>query len=781
MSPRLRCGAVALLASLALVPAAGAQTASLAGVVQSAGGVPVPSASVLLRVAGTDAPVRSSESDSVGHYHIAGLAQGRYEVTVTRLGFASRAVRVTLRPGEAATVDVLLRVQPVRLPGVVVEGARDRARFEAEAGTTVRELARDEIKLIPGLAEPDVLRAVEALPGVVTTTDLSSAFNVRGGAADQNLILLDGVPIYNPFHLGGLFSTFNADMIGRAELHLGGFPAEHGGRVSSVLNLESDASGAGWDTRAGLSLLATRVAAGGDLPRLPGEHTRRGRWRLSGRRSYFDQVLRPFFDFPYHLADVQGYAETWTNGGGRISASGYTGEDVLDLTRLDADEFPLRLRWEWGNDLAGVRWTAPRGPGRVLDARAGYTRFGMSLRFPDFDDTRLRSEIGQFLARVDLGFLASYALELRTGAALDWIEYDNLFQTGGTVFEQRRESGLLTGAYLQGSWRPDARWLIEAGARAEGWFPSTASETVVLSPRVAVKRFFRGGDAAVKLAAGRYTQFVHSTRDEELPLGIDVWVIAGARAPHVTSDQVQVGLEKFFGDGWSASLEAYHRSFDGVIAFNFGEDPNDPADDLVAGTGTSYGADLLVRRDGPGVSGWVAASWLRASRTFPDAVSGLLPPPEVRYAPVFDRRLDLELVLRFPLFWRLDGGLNWSFGSGIPYTRPLGSYVFYEHRVVNGGRLEPHTGFGHGDEPAQAVVLGPRNGERYPPYHRLDLSLRRPFPRSWGRITPHLEILNVYNRKNTLFYFYQYDRDPPVRSGFSMLPLVPTLGVEVQF
>src|SRR5690606_32951268 len=152
-----------------------------------------------------------------------------------------------------------------------------------------------------GLAEADVLRAVELLPGVVSTSDFSSAFNVRGGSADQNLILIDGFPIFNPFHLGGLFSVFNSDAIARAELLAGGFGAEYGGRVSSVLNVESDAGAPERvEVAGGVSLLATRLLVRAPLPERLGEGSRVG----PGRRSYFDVLLPPLADFPYHLTDL---------------------------------------------------------------------------------------------------------------------------------------------------------------------------------------------------------------------------------------------------------------------------------------------------------------------------------------------------------------------------------------------------------------------------------------------------------------------------------------------
>jgi hypothetical protein len=258
---------------------------------------------------------------------------------------------------------------------------------------------------------------------------------------------------------------------------------------------------------------------------------------------------------------------------------------------------------------------------------------------------------------------------------------------------------------------------------------------------------------------------------------LDVWVLAGDRAPKVVSDQVQGGVEAFFGDGeaWFASLEGYVRTYDGVITQNFAEDPNDPLDDFLAGDGRSWGVDLFLRRDRGETTGWISVSFLKTDRTFPDTRFGVDPVPDVTYPPVFDRRLDVDLVLNRPMPWGTVGGIRWNLGTGLPYTRPLGSFTFYRRRLIENGRLEVDDAFGDG------LVLGPRNGERYPLRHRLDVSFRKPMTRSWGTLTPYLNVINLYNQKNVLFYFFELDESPARRAGVSMIPLLPTLGVEITF
>jgi hypothetical protein len=768
----LRCliGFLTCLASSALVLQA--QTATLEVRVLVADGAPVPLAEVTLFMLPDSATVRAEPAGADGRARFSALPPGRYLVVAERIGYARAEGRIDVPAGAPfVRMQLLTELRAVGLPGVAAAARRTRARFEESAGASSAELTRRDLKLLPGLAEADVLRAVEVLPGVVSTSDFSSTYNVRGGSADQNLILLDGLPIYNPFHLGGLFSVFNSDMVARAELMAGGFAAQHGGRVSSVLSVESDAGAGPLDVHAGLSILATRIAVGSDLPRgfLDAAGLSSGRIRLSARRSYFDQLLNPFFDFPYHLTDLQLYGEAWTASGGRLTLTGYTGRDVLNLVGMDS--FPLQVRWDWGNSALGASWTMPLGGGRTLTVRAGHTRFSTGIEFPEFGDTEIRSRIAQSLLRADVS-LPGGGADWELGAALDRLGYDNLAESGGTVFGAGDGRGWLLGGYGQVRLAP-GRWLFEAGVRADAWRPQAEPTEAVVQPRLAVKRFI-GADHAVKLAVGRYAQFMHSLRDEELPVGLDVWVLSGRRAPVVVSDQVQAGIEGFAGS-WYGAVDGYYRWFDGVATNNLAEDPNDPLDDLLDGVGQSYGIDFHVRRESGRLRPMLAVSWLKAWREFPDPATGVDPAPVIRFAPVFDRRLDIDLVIQAMLPRGYELGLRWNVGTGLPYTRPLGGYIYYDYASQDGQWRLPD-----GDDDI-GVILGARNGARYPVYHRLDMGVRRTFVKRWGALTPYLDVLNVYNRRNVLFYFYQYDEVPPTRAGLSMFPVLPTAGLEVRF
>ena len=786
-------GYVELGSQVVVVPRSGSAPPAglLRGRVRSEVAVPIEDATVRLRPAADTTRGHITGTDRLGYFVFHDIAAASYVLSVVHIGYALHQQHLDLAPGSDLQVDVALAEQAVELAGVLAAGrrSRQRERYERSGGVTVQEINRQELKTIPGVAEPDPMKSVEVLPGVTRVSDFTAAFNVRGGSADQNLILLDGMPIFNPFHAMGLFSVFNGDMVQRAELHSGGFPAEFGGRTSSVLRVESDLGDGELGVDAGVSLIASRAAVKGGLSENLRERLglASARWGVSGRRSYLDVLTRPFLEapFPYRLNDLQGAFEAWTKGGDRIRITGYSGRDIVDigdLAILDGYEYDeprdgnsFSPEWRWGNDAVGASWTRPLPGGGAADLHGSLSRFNAAFEFDEFGDAWVMTRISRAALGGDLERRPAPRLSWKSGWVVGRLTHHNLIKGGlSEAFPTGRETGVEAGIYSQVRWNPNSDWLLEGGLRLDHWRPGDASATTVASPRFALKRFLGDGSWAVRASAGRYSQFILSVRDEKLPISPEWWILSGAAAPVLVSEQLQGGFEGFAGmdDAWFVSLEGYYRRFEGLAAQDWADDPEDPTDDLMSGEGRSYGADLMIRRDLGEITGWLSVSLLKAEHTFRDTGSGLDPAPLIRYAPVFDRRLDVDLVLRRNLPWDIETGLRWNFGTGLPYTRPLGVFEMYRARMVD-LLVDPTY--------ATGVVLGPRNGERYPVRHRLDVTFRRTWKKGWGQVTPYVNVINVYNRKNVLFYSFNYKLEVPVRNGASMLPILPTIGVEVSF
>ena len=767
--------------------------ASVSGRVRSRIGVPVAGATVRLRLL-ADTTVQSvTGTDALGFFAFRDLVAGRHRLTIGRIGYGLHHQEMELTADADRQVEISLAEEAIELDAVVVEArrSRERARFEESAGITVQELSVAELRNMPGFGEPDPMRAVSVLPGVTRVSDFTAVLNVRGGSGDQNLILMDRLPLFHPYHLLGIFSVFNPDMVGRAELRSGGFPAEYGGRASSVLLVESDVGDGTLGVDAGLGLISSRVAVRGGLA--PGVRDGLGlgaaRWKISARRSYWDLVTRLTGSaFPYSLADFQAIFEGWTKGGDRVRINAYSGRDRIQLRELEfmftsmesvVDDLGANqdggwdVRWPWGNDAVGASWTHLMPGGGTLEAHGSYSRFGARFNFTEYEDTRLETEIGQSSLGADLELRPTSRTRWKSGLAATHRESRNVSEGVPPNFQNSEGSGWESGAYTQLAWTPNRQWLLEAGLRWDHWRPGDGRTTATLSPRLAFKRFLGDGRWAVRMAGGRHTQFLHSLRDERVPIGLDAWILSGEHVPALISDQIQAGVEGFFGENreWFASAEGYFRTYDGVVEQNWTDDPADPADDLLAGEGRSYGLDVMVRKDSGKTRGWVSASLLKATRTFEDTDAGLVPAPVIEFPPIFDRFLEIDVAIQRDLPWGLVAGLRWNLGTGTPYTRQLARFRKYEQRLTD-LRL---------DYAGRTSVLGPRNGARLPAYHRLDVSFRKTLRRGWGSLSPYLGVINLYNRSNVLWHQRHYNGGNLSSLENRMLPILPTIGLDVSF
>lgn len=762
-----RARRAALAAAAAMFAAAlplAAQTGTVRGTITSAvtaGGIPR---------ATVEAGGRRAVTDDSGRFAIGDVPAGPVRVRAAALGHREASVMVRVAPGAITEVALTLEAAPIRLADVRTEAERspERARFEETADVGTFSIAGRSFASVPGVGEADVLRVVQLLPGVLARNDYDAGYNVRGGESDQNLVLLDGIPVYNPFHLGGLFGTFIDDAVDRADLNAGGFGAAYGGRLSSVLDVTSrEEARSGVHGSAGLSLLASSVTLGG----APGDG--RTSWNLAARRTYADLVASQLRDdgFPYYFQDAQAHVMRLLPGGGTLAVTAYAGRDVLDGTFAGVDDSTNigggDLRFDWGNALAGATLTLPlRGlltDSATLVQRASVTRFTTNL---DLGSGSLR--------------FANTVTDLRLGGAITWaagahaptagydivrhdVSYDvRSDQLSATLFTLDQQP-LALAAWVEDLWEVTPRLLARAGVRGERVSGSGWSG---LSPRVALK-YFLTPDVAVTAAGGQYAQWMHAVRDEDLPIRIfDFWVSADEHIPVSRARHLVLGGEGWLGDARFVRLEGFYKAYDRLLEPDPADDPTVRGDEFRDVEGHSYGLDLLVRQMDLGrLSGWMAYTFT-VSRRERDGE---------RYAPAQDRRHNLNLVATYRMGGRYVLSGRFGFGTGTPFTAIEGQLVRRTYDPVR-GRWD-----GAGGDRETNAEGGDRNAERYPAYHRLDFAILRPIVKPRVTITPYLQLVNAYNRRNVWIYRFDYEDNPPTSEAISQFPILPTIGVTVEW
>jgi hypothetical protein len=652
----------------------------------------------------------------------------------------------------------------------LLETVRTNARFFADSVTdapALSTLSLDAAAIagVPAVGEPDVVRLVQLLPGVVSRNDFNTGLIVRGGEADQNLVLLDGFPLYNPFHLGGLFSTFMDATVGGLELLTGAFPARYGDRLSSVLAVRSaEEHRPGLHTTADLSALGATARFAGAFD------DGAGTWSVAGRRTYADAAQRIFTNdvFPYHFHDLQAHATYALRGGVRLALTAYEGRDVLDadLAAFQSDSVfskSSRGRWkfDWGNQLLGVAATKDFGDRVTLEQRLSTTAFSTNLNLGDGAFAQ-RSEVRELRASGSLrlrGDVHEPSLGYELAAQrLRYASGSSATQTTGFDLVQRPVSAAL---WLDDVWHLTPRWTVEGGLRGE---TQSARHWAALSPRASL-RVEATPLLALTAGVGRITQTMHSLAGDGALRYFDIWLASDSFVPVATAWHYVAGAERRVRNAGLVRVEGYVKHYDRVLEANLSDDPQRRGDEFLPASGLSYGADLLARwQPDSGVSGWVAYSYGVSERTRDGTT----------WSPGSDRRHDLEVVARWQLA-KYRVGARFGFATGTPYTPIVGG--------VTRRAYDPSTDrWGTGDPEIVIESLGASdNSARFPPNHRLDLDVSRDFLVRGATVTPYLGLANAYNAHNVFVYLYSYSTDLPTRRAISQFPILPSAGVRVAF
>jgi hypothetical protein len=750
-SARATLPALSLLLTLSGVNALHAQQRTITGhVLGLRDSVPVSGAIVAAQ--GT---ALRTETNAAGRFALAGIPLGPVSLVIRSPTFVPDTLSLGLTQD---TVTVYLRNIVIQLAPVEVQGEAlvARRRFESIAQPSMITISPEEIRAAPTLLEPDVIRAVQLLPGTVARNDYSIGYNVRGGETDQNLVTLDGIPVFNPSHLAGLFSTFDADAVDHADFLTGGFPASYSGRLSSVLDIavkDGDTTKLRGDGQ--VSLLSSKLLLQGPLP---------GGASLLGsvRRTYLDAVVSAFTSevLPYYFTDALGKLHQPLGPHRSLDITGYWGKDALnmELVSATATRAAVNLAFDWGNRVLGATYRDTLA-GVPLMARGGLSEFSTTLGL-------LPS-----LARFD------NSASLRTAALAvtppTWS--DNALELGGSVesytMDYAVESPALQttlldahyrptdwAAYFDDQWSPTSWLRLRPGLRVEH---VPAAHFTGFAPRVAYK-IFLSENVALTGSAGRYFQAVHSIRDQQFPITIyEFWIGADSTVPVARADHLVVGLEAWPTRALQLTVEGYRKTFDNLVTPDRTQDLREGGLKVLPVSGDAWGVDVLLRRHVGKVRGWIAYSFTKATRLLQG----------VTYPPAQDRRHTLNVVLETRGPWDSDMGVRWGYGSPLPYTGFLGEWSHRSYSAIDGTFDEGE------DEP----IGGPINGQRYPPYTRLDVGLRWTWHR-WGAVwNPYLQVVNLYNRRNVFLYFFDYGVTPPTRTGVSQLPLLPSFGMEVHF
>lgn len=715
---------------------------------------------------------------------------------ISYLGYLTREIR----PGDKSVISVNLQEDAAVLDEVVVTDRRNITEIK-KPQMSVNRLSAEQIKRIPAvLGETDPLKSLLQLPGVTNAGEASSGFNVRGGAADQNLILLDGSPMFSDSHLFGFFSVFNADAISDMELYKGGIPSRFGGRVSSVLDVhQKNGDYQDFHMNGGIGLISSRLLAEGPLAK------GKGSFLVAGRSSYAHLFLKlTDNNNSAYFYDLNTRLNYRFNENNTLFLSGYFGRDIFDI----GDSFSS----SYGNTMLNLRWKHDFSDNLSSDLSMIYSdyRFGLNLNSQDF---QWDNAIETYSAKYDLRHYLSDSFSLHYGGHATYYNFNpgTLKPDGedsGINFEQLDKKYALEPAfYIDAEHTISEKLSVRYGLRYSMFYrygqqdinvyeddravvfnpdfriyekgiPVSAThygsgETIAsfdnLEPRIGIS-YALNDNTSIKASYNRMSQYLHLLSNTQSPTPINIWTPSGPFTEPQLLDQVALGFFKNFrDDAYSLETEVFYKKVKNRIDYIDGADliaNNDIEQVILNGKARSYGLEVLLRKNTGRLTGWIAYTLSRAEQQTPGRT-----PEETGinngdwYLSPYDKLHNLSVTGGYELNNKWSLGGSFTFQTGQPYTYPKGQYE------IGGIRVPNYTS---------------RNEDRLPSYHHLDVSATytpKPKKKKGWQGEWVFSIYNLYSRKNSASVSFRPNEDTGVNEAvrLSIFGIIPSVTYNFKF
>lgn len=704
-------------------------------------------------------------TDDEGYYSLVMSDTLReFDVRYSMIGYGQVIKNIKFSDREYVTVNVAMQMEPLKVQGILVSAKKKK--FRSSASITPASLSQKDLMMLPSFVEGDLMRTLEALPGVTKSSDFSTAISVRGGGPDQNIVLIDDVPLLNPFHLFGLVSAFNSSAIKSAELYVSGIPTKHDASLSSVLEMKTKGVGReieGLTGVASLSVLSGGLTLGSKIPSL------NSNFLLSVRRTYADKLLALFdYDLPYYFYDGYLHWETDINDNWSLVLSGYMGKDFLDI-RDDDDESIRIISFDWGNEVVALNLFRSNERGDLFHIFAGYSNHDFYLRVLDtLFITNGNIDVGTIGAEYTKK-IGEHEITVGLNDYYNPFEYNVNFLMGYQYSYNDIWSNRVS-IHIEDKFRLSDKILLLGGVSLTHYY-STSEEfnvsnlDILKSFRLSAK-YFLDDWRAVTFSIGNFHQFIvpGGSVMENMSEGVDIpiyyWVPLGGAYDPEEAYHFNLGFEGWLREDLYFSLEGYYRKYNHLLNMRDLDEIDISTDQeyyetmLESGNGDAYGLDFLLKKEMGKLRGWVSYSFLKTNVSFGDET----------YPTDWDRTHNFHLTLLALLGEKYEAGIQFGFCTGNPHTSDLARYR-YRKEVMPYGE----------DEYEWVELQGARNMVRYNPYIRLDASLSRSFYFGNNELDVKLSVYNVLNSKNVFMYYYDYDEEPPIKEPFHMLPIIPSI------
>lgn len=714
-------------------------------------------------------------SNNYGFYSLT-LPSGSYKINVSIVGFATRSITINLQEDTVINWHLEVEAELLEEAEVIAEPSQPESTQMSQIDVPVVQ-----IKKLPAfLGEVDVLKVIQLLPGVQSGNEGTSGIYVRGGSPDQNLILMDGVPVYNVSHLFGFFSVFNADAVKNVRLTKGGFPARFGGRLSSVLEIDlKEGNMKKFSGEGSIGIIATKLLLEGPIIK------DKMSFAISGRRTYIDALIRPFQPSDqlvgYHFGDLTAKVNYNFSNKDRIYASFYTGTDRFNTEFKYQNGESDKSYLKWGNTTFALRWNHVYSPRLFSNIAATYSNYkfeiGSSQNYVGQAFSAIYfSQIEDIAAKADFDYLPNSRHRIKFGGSIT----RHVF-TPGALSYQEESLGVSIDSLLSFSPKTNSYDMyvygedeVQLTSRLKANLGLHYAGYVVdgeyfqsLQPRLST-RYLITDDFSAKLSYAYMNQFIHLLSNTTVGLPTDLWVPATAKVPAQRSQQIAAGFAKGIPRfNLDVSIEGYYKWMSNLIEYKEGASFVSRSDWQTqietGGIGRAYGIEFLVQRKVGRLSGWVGYTLAWSKRQFDNLNDG------EAYPYKYDRRHDVSIVLMYDITKKIDIGATWVFGSGNTITMPIEYYMGPRHSdFFNTGQITRYSS---------------RNGYRMPAYHRLDIGINFKKKTKWGNRIINVSFYNLYNRQNPFFLYIDtnyFTQQKEVRQ-ISLFPIIPSISYIFKF
>ncbi len=702
-----------------------------------------------------------SYTNKSGYFSISNIPEGEYSVIISSIGYKKFDKKLAFKKKINIRQTFELSPSSIMTEGVSVEAEREADKRQISISRV--NVSMKQIKQIRIGGESDVFRAIQYLPGVLTSSQISSGLYIRGGSPDQNLILLDGTAVYNPSHLFGFISTFNSDAIKDVDLIKGGFPAEYGNRLSAVINItQKDGNREKYEGIAKIGFISTHAGAEGPLGN--------GSFYVGARRTYFELLKSAIKEDPkvplpdFNFYDINAKVTQDFGDNDKMFLSFFTSKDNLDMST-----YGMSLGLDIGNRLGALKWThiidddlfstvivsSSNYFNNFIGDQSGYdfvinnsiTDYTLKSSVEWFNSDNLTTKFGFESIRFAFGYLQDFTGD--AGKAVRSSDADSLI-TNMQVVDFNHS------VYSQVNYMFNDLTSVQAGIRANYW---TLSGYFTMDPRFAI-RYQAQENVAVKLAWGIYHQ---SLRLASLPdfTFFDTWIPTDNTVPASRADHYILSIESQAGEGIDLNFDVYYKKLYGVNELNrTAINAKTAAEVFYTGDAKAYGLEIFLQKKIGRFTGWLGYALGFIYSKFDSVNNGQ------EFHPKYDRTHDFKAVAQYELNDTWDFGAVFTFQTGQSYTGAT-SLQKVSMPFQNRGKIKTF--------PSQ------RYGLRLPPSHQLNVYASYAFE-SFGLDSKLiLDIYNLYNRRDIWFRYYNTRGDIPKVEDVLLLPIIPTLSYEIKF